>query len=313
MRHRPVLTFILALAMLLLAGCGDDEPALRVDFSARQEVHAPTPKQTLTYAYLPQYSHTVSYVRHHLMVQRLAQATGLDVRQVFPDTFDAHVKMVERGEIDISYSNPFVYIQLARSGARAFARVVEASGQPDFRGQIIVRSDREDIRTLEDCRGKRWVAVDPSSAGGFLYPLGHFAEHGIHADDFAEIGFSPGPGGKQEKVVMSVFAGAYDIGSVREGTLELLRGKIDLDQIRVLATSRSYPGWLYAARKGLDPEIVDKIGKALFELDRANPEDAVILSAANMVDIIPARDSDYDSVRRLVDQLHLGGPNGVAP
>jgi phosphonate transport system substrate-binding protein len=207
----------------------------------------------VTYAYLPQYSHTVSYERHRLLLEYLQKATGLPIRQLFPDTFDEHVKMVQRGEIDISFSNPFVYIRMAAAGARAFARIVEPSGAPEFYSLIITRKNNRDIQNLGDCRGKRWLAVDPTSAGGYLYALGEFYAHGITRQDFSEIAFAPGPGAKQEKVIMAVYAGAYDIGSVRDGTLSLLEGKIDLSQIRILAESRRYPGWVYAHRPGLDP------------------------------------------------------------
>jgi phosphonate transport system substrate-binding protein len=41
--------------------------------------------------------------------------------------------------------------------------------------------------------------VDPTSAGGYLYALGEFYDHGIRREDFAEIAFAPGPGAKQER------------------------------------------------------------------------------------------------------------------
>jgi phosphonate transport system substrate-binding protein len=104
---------------------------------------------------------------------------------------------------------------------------------------------------------------------------------------------------------MAVYAGAADIGSVRDGTLPLLEGKIDLSQIRILAESRSYPGWVYAHRPGLDPAVVEKISAAMFALDINRPDDAVILQTAGMRGIIPARDADYDPVRNLAEKLGM--------
>lgn len=299
------------IAVLFLMGCSDDEDAVFVDFSKREEVLLPVQrKDAITYAYLPQYSHAVSYGRHHLLIEYLSKVTGLTFRQVFPDTFEEHVKMVGRGEIDISFSNPFIYLRLASKGARAFARVIEPSGRPSFRGEIICRTDNDDIADLEDCRGTRWIAVDHSSAGGYLFPLGMFVEHGIRPDDFRRIDFAPGPGGKQEKVVLAVYAGAYDIGSIREGTLAILKDKIDLSQIRVLRRTRSYPGWVYAARKGMSPDVVQRIAQAMYSLDLNSPDDAVILNAAGIRGIIPATDVDYAPVRKLVETLGpaLGNP-----
>jgi len=313
-RFRPAwpgllrLAVALCVALLFCAACApgaDDEPALRVDMSKRQETVVPSPAAGITYAYLPQYSHTTSYKRHHLLVEYLAKATGLHLRQVFPDTFDDHVKMVAQGQIDISFTNPFVYIKLARQGAKSFARTIKASGKADFRSEIICRSDNKALKTPADCRGKRWIAVDPLSAGGFLFALGHFHDLGIERQDFAEIAFAPGPGGKQENVVLAVLAGKYDFGTIREGTLDVLRGRIDMDQIRVLGRTKAYPEWLFAARKGLDEAIVDKIAQAMFALNPADPEHEAILGAAGLAGIVPARDQDFDSVRELVQKLGL--------
>ncbi len=298
---------LLTLIPFMLFACGQDEESVRVDMSKREDIRVPEPEPAITYAYLPQYSHTVSYQRHNPLIEYLARETGLPIRQVFPDTFEEHRRMVEQGDIDISFSNPMTYIRLAESGARAFARIIEPSGNPTFRGQIIARKDNRAIHHLRDCKGKRWIAVDPLSAGGYLFALGLFLKHGITVDDFAEIAFAPGPGGKQEKAVLAVYAGKYDFASIREGTLDIVKDKISLDKIRIVARTRPYPGWVYAARKGLKPQIVDKISKAMFKLTMSNPGQASILSAAGMRGIIPATDHDYDAIRELAAKLGMYG------
>jgi phosphonate transport system substrate-binding protein len=305
---RRGLLAIFLLGGLFLGGCGDSEPVKKVDLSKREEVAVYKPEDAITYAYLPQYAHTVSYERHHLVMDYLSRATGLTFRQVFPDTFDEHMHMVGRGLIDITFSNPYIYVKIAeRYGARAFARVVEAGGKENFRGQIICRADDARIQTLEDVKGKRLIAVDPTSAGGFLYPWGLILEQGIRKSDLAEVAFAPGPGGKQEKVVMAVLSGKYDVGLIREGTLDVLARKVDMTQIRVLAHSRWYPGWVYTARQGLEPGIVDKIKHALLSLNMDNPEHAAILKKAGFIAVISAKDEDFNSVRRLAEIIESGG------
>jgi phosphonate transport system substrate-binding protein len=299
---------ILLLGLGGLWGCREGEPVKKIDLSKREEATRYRSENAITYAYLPQYAHTVSYARHHLVVDYLSRVTGLNIRQVFPDTFDEHMHMVGRGLIDLTFSNPFIYVKIAdRYGARAFARIVEPQGQENFRGQIICRADNQEIRTLADLKGKRLIAVDPTSAGGFLYPWGWLLENGLRKEDFQEITFAPGPGGKQEKVVMAVLSGKYDVGMIREGTLNILADKIDLRQIRVLAHSRWYPGWVYAARRGLDPTVVEKIKQALLALNINNPEHAAILKKAGFVAVIPAQDADFHPVRRLAELVEAGG------
>ncbi|MCG8531967.1 MAG: phosphate/phosphite/phosphonate ABC transporter substrate-binding protein [Desulfovibrionales bacterium] len=295
---------LLALCLpLFVSGCGEEVPVVKVDFDKRASLTVPTPEPAITYAYLPQYSHEVSYARHNPLLQYIAKETGLPLRQVFPDTFAEHVRMVERGEIDISFSNPFVYVQLAKLGSHAFARIKEPDGRPAFRGQIIVHAQNKAIQTLEDVVGKSWIAVDPYSAGGYLYALGYFSDHGIHKEDFREIAFAPGPGGKQEKAALAVYAGKYDVASVREGALDIVKDKINLQHIRVLAVTPEYPGWVYSARKGMDTETVTKIAAAMFKLSMDNKADSHILINAGTRGIIPATDSDYDPIRTLIQKI----------
>ncbi|HTZ18748.1 MAG TPA: PhnD/SsuA/transferrin family substrate-binding protein, partial [Dissulfurispiraceae bacterium] len=108
-----------------------------------------------------------------------------------------------------------------------------------------------------------------------------------------------------EKVVLAVHAGKYDLGTVRDGTLAVVSDKIDINEIRVIAQTRSYPDWVYAARKGLDPEVVAKIRKALLKLDRNNPEQKAILDAAQFGGIIPSNDQEFDAVRKLINTVEL--------
>ena len=298
--------WIVLLFFLLFPGCGEDEYVTKVDLSIREQVILKEEPGVVTYAYLPQYSHTVSHTRHHSLIQYLRKETGLNIKQIFPDTFDQHMKMVGQKKIDISYSNPFIYVKIAhRYGAKAFARIVEMTGKDKFRGQIISRADNSSIQTLSDCRNKRWIAVDSASAGGYLYPLGHFMSHGITKKDFKEISFAPGPGGKQEKVVLSVYAGKYDIGTIREGTLDVVSGKIDLNKIRILSTTDPYPGWVYAARKNLDKRKVEKLKQAFEKLDFNHKNHREILEAANFIKVIDSSDSDFDSVRQLAVRLGI--------
>jgi len=297
---------VIFICLFISVGCSQDEPAVKVDLSKKEQVSLKEEADVITYAYLPQYSHTVSYQRHHLLVEFLREETGLNIKQIFPDTFDQHMTMVGQGKIDISYSNPFIYIKIAhRYGARAFARIAEIYNQENFRGQIICRADNQLIKTIADCRGKSWIAVDSTSAGGYLYPLGHFIAQGIQKTDFSDIAFAPGPGGKQEKVVLAVYAGKYDVGTIREGTLNVVADKVDINEIRVIANTRWYPGWVYAAKADIDPKIVGKIRKALLKLDFKQEDHQHILEMADFVRVIPSDDCDFNPVRELAARVGI--------
>ena len=103
------------LILFLLAGCDGDEPAFKVDLSVRETPRVQQDVDGLTYAYLPQYSHSVSYQKHRRLVDYLRAKTGLNVRQIFPDNFGEHMKMAGEGKIDLSFTNPYFYVRMADS------------------------------------------------------------------------------------------------------------------------------------------------------------------------------------------------------
>lgn len=297
---------LLFIVFSFFLGACEDKDYPYVDLNDRQDIAISPSKPALTYAYLPQYSHTVSFERHHLLVKYLSAVTGLPIRQVFPDSFADHIKMVGNGKLDISYSNPFVYVKIAkRYKAQAIARVIENTGTPYFRGQIICRKDNKAINSVSDLKGKSWIAVDPSSAGGYLFVLGYLLNHGLKLSDFSEVSFARGSGGKQEQVVMAVYLGKYDFGSIREGTLDVVKKEIDVSQIRVLANTQWYPGWVFAVRSGLSKNVKEKIQQALLRLDIAKPDYRKILEAAGFKKVILATDKDYDPIRNLCKKLNI--------
>lgn len=267
-------------------------------------VSQPAPEK-ITYAYLPQYSQQVSLERHQDLISFLKEKTGLDIVQVFPEDFDDHMNKVGSGEIDISFSNPFVYIKIAELyGAEAFARTIEKEGNEMFRGEICVRKDSP-IQSITDLKGKKVMAVSMSSAGGYLFQRGMLMEAGIDPDEDLSVDFAKGAG-KQEEAFLAVYSGDYDACFVREGTRTVvMKDKVDISKIRVLAFSPWYPGWVYAGRKDLDPDIVNTIKSAMLMLDFEDPEDKVILEKANFVKIVPSEDKDFDSIRELATMLNL--------
>ncbi len=301
---KKVFYLFIFLATLILSSCGEGEEAISVSLEKREDITFSPRLPALTYAYLPQYSHTESFQRHHRLVEYIFEKTGLAMRQVFPDTFDDHINMFGQGKIDISFSNPFIYVKLAnRFGAQAMTRIIEQDGRAEFRGQIIARSDNDDVRTIEDCRDKSWVAVDPSSAGGYLFPLGHFVDHGLTLDDFKEVLFA---GGRQENVILGVYAGLHDIGSIREGALKVVEDKIDINQIKIIDNTRWYPGWVYAHSPRLPEDVVEQIREVMLSLDYDNnSEHRAILDAARFIGFVPSTDQDFDPVRELSHKVGL--------
>ena len=107
-------------------------------------------------------------------------------------------------------------------------------------------------------------------------------------------------------MILGVYAGLHDLGSIREGSLKVVENKIDINQIKVVASSRSYPGWVYAYSPRLPQEAADKIRAALLKLDyQHDPRHRAILDAAKFIGFVPSDDRDFDPVRDLSKKVGL--------
>ncbi len=251
------------------------------------------PKNAIKVAILPLYSAITLFERFDPLMRYLTAKTGHEFRLVIPKDFEDFYETIAHNEADFSYSNPYIYIQLADKGyLKAFANtVMEASGDI-FRGIIITHKDSP-IRTLEDLRGRHVMVVSYKSAGGFLAQKLLLNENKI--DVFKDLRLSEGK--RQEEVILNVYRKKVDAGFVRESALDVLKEEIDLSKIRTIATTQYIANWPFAAAKKTDERMALLLQKYLLELD-----DRRVLSAAGIRGFKAANDGDFDPLRKRIQQ-----------
>ena len=251
------------------------------------------PKNAIKVAILPLYSAITLYERFDPLMRYLTERTGREFRLVIPKDFEAFFETIARGDADFSYSNPYIYIQLADKGyLAAFANtIMEASGDI-FRGIIITHRDSA-IRTLEDLRGRHVMVVSYKSAGGFLAQKLLLTENRI--DVFKDLVLSEGK--RQEEVILNVYRRRVDAGFVRESALEVLKEEIDLREIRIVATTPYIANWPFAAGTKTDAKMAGLVRQHLLDLT-----DKRVLDAAGIRGFKAAGDGDFDTLRKRIRQ-----------
>jgi phosphate/phosphite/phosphonate ABC transporter binding protein len=244
-------------------------------------------------AILPLYSAITLFDRFDPLMRHLTRTTGREFKLVIPRDFEDFFETVKRGDVEFSYSNPYIYIQLADAGhLRAFATTVMQASGDIFRG-IIITHRSSPIRTIHDLKGKDVMVVSYKSAGGFLAQKLLLAEHGI--DVFRDLRLREGK--RQEEVILNVYRRTADAGFVRETALDVLREEIDLNRIRVVATTSYIANWPFAVTKNADRALVSLVQKSLLSL-----KDARVLSAAQITAFRAASDGDFDGLRSRIRQ-----------
>lgn len=249
-------------------------------------------KKSIKVAILPLYSAITLFDRFDPLMRYLSDKTGYEFKLVIPKDFEDFFDTVKRGRVQFSYSNPYIYIQLADRGyLSAFANTMLASSGDNFRGIIITRADSP-IKTIEDLRGRHVMAVSYKSAGGFLVQKLLLAETGI--DVFKDLRLTEGK--RQEEVILNVYRRNVDAGFVRESALDVLKEELDLGKIRIVARTPYIANWPFAASRTADRKIVDEVRKDLLEL-----RDSRILSSAKVQRFIAASDRDFDGLRKRIE------------
>ena len=235
---------------------------------------------------------------------------------IVPLAHDQIAPSVRKGEIDFLLTNSSFYVELEQQyGINRIATLKEmrlGRAYSKYGSVIFARKERSDIRTMNDLKGRSFMAVSEDSLGGWRMTWRELKEIGIDPyRDFTSLFF----GETHDTVVYAVRDGVVDAGTVRTNTLEELsaEGKINLSDFYAfprlhgqdeptpyLCTTREYPDWPMAKMKNTPDELAEKVAVALLQMRTDSP---AALAAGCAGWTIPL---NYQPVTELMMALRLG-------
>jgi PAS domain S-box-containing protein len=186
--------------------------------------------------------------------------------------------------VDIVITDPAEYLVYShRIGlSPPIATLVEINdGKPlqGFGGTILVRSERAELKNLEDLRHQRIAAADKGSLAGFQMQAYELAKKNIQLPQDATVIFTDLP---HENMLQTLLDGRADAAFVRSGLLEtwLSEGKVKPGQLRVInqvgypgypyaLSTPIYPNWLVATMRQLDLELAERLAAALLLMPKS--------------------------------------------
>jgi len=245
------------------------------------------------------------------LIQFLEKETGYYFVTAVPTSYIAVVEAFGTDRADIAIINSFSYLLAhEKYGANAVLRVIRTGNQAFYRGQIIVRTD-SGIEKLEDLNGKSIAYVDASSASGYILPSALLRKKGIKParETFAM---------KHDNVVIMVYQRQVDAGATFYSPPHPVTGEpLDarsrvkkqypdvFEKIKILALTDSLPNDPVVFRKGMPRVMVEKIKNALLKFANSEEGKKVMPDIYSMEGLIETKDSDYDLLRRLVNEAGL--------
>jgi PAS domain S-box-containing protein len=243
-----------------------------------------------------------------------SRVPGQSFRMVQLATIEDLLQAVERRQLDFAFTTPVVMVELnVRYGARPIATVMQPApgGQnyPWLAGDVFVKDARTDIRTMNDVRGKRVVALSPLALGGWLSVVREWRKAGIREDrDLASLRFVF----SYAKVVDEVCRGTADIGILGANALMAATDQCP-EKIRVLpgngpeidprypapVSTELYPEEAFAVTREENEAVVAQVTTALLAIE---PGSDVAKAATAGAFTAPL---SYAPVQQLMQDLRL--------
>lgn len=255
------------------------------------------------------------------LAQLLEKETGYSFKVSVPTSYAAVIEAMGANNVDVGWLATFAYV-LARDkfGADAILATVR-QGSKTYTGQIIVHAD-SGITSLDQLRGKKFAFVDPSSASGYLYPNALLKQKiGDYSDSFfSERIFAGG----HDKVVIAVHGKQVDAGatfgdSAPGGPPTDARTRVQstvpdvMEKVRVIAVTDPIPNDTVSVRKGMSPDMVNKLREGLLKVAQSDDGKKALKDLYQIDGLAPSSDADYNPVREAARVLNLNLEQELAP
>ena len=275
--YRYVLVAVLAAAL-------NATPATAADPAGDPLVMGVLPRRNVT--------DTVNMFRP--LAVEIEKATGRRVELKTARDFSAFWQEVSSQRYDLVHLNQLQYIKAKRHyGYRAIAKN-EERGKSTVRGAVIVRAD-SGISSVHELKGKRIAfGGDRNAVVSYLIPSALLRQAGLGPNDYEEV-FTRNP---MNAVVVTYIGETDASGANSLATQPGFVTGVDASKLRVLAQSEPLPHLPWAVSSRLTPALVAQIQHTLTGL-RETEAGQHALASAQLTDLVPASDSDYDPHRRL--------------
>jgi phosphonate transport system substrate-binding protein len=295
---------LLSLALLLAAGC-----------SMVQPTSAPlgTEQNPVKLALAPSTDPQKVLAAGQPLVRLLEAETGLRIKLSVPTSYSATIEAMGTHNVDIGWLAPLAYI-LARDRVGADLLAVHVrGGSTTSVGQIVVRAD-SGIADLKGLIGRRVAFADDGSIAAYHLPRALLAGEGIDVVAFLVESVQDG----DDRVLLAVYDRQADGGAIRwtgvsgatgvspiVGASARTRPADLAEQIRVVAQTDPAPNDVVGVRRGVPPEVSQKLRDGLIRA-AASPSGAAALGELYGIDgLAPLTDADFAPLREAVRVLGL--------
>ncbi|MCB5224542.1 MAG: phosphate/phosphite/phosphonate ABC transporter substrate-binding protein [Candidatus Cloacimonadaceae bacterium] len=296
-------TFLLIIFAVFLTSCMSDADRL-----AKANLELGSKKNPIKMYFVPSMEASSVISSGEAIADWMHKETGYHFKVAVPTSYAAVIEAIGSYQADVAWLATFAYV-LAHDKYGADVKFITVrNGLTKYCGQFVARAD-SGIDSLSHIAGKVVAYTDAASTAGYIYPSAILKREGIEPAKYTFAGGHP-------QAIMAVYNGNADVGCTywspeangrpRDAREKLLDTYPDvLEKVKIVALTDSIPNDTVTFRRGLPQDVEEKLMKALEKFAQTGQGQEILHKLYDIDGLQPAKDADYDIVRRTLETLEM--------
>ena len=265
-----------------------------------------TPK-SLSIQFVPSQNAQTLEARAKPLEKMLSKRLGIPVIVTTSTSFNAPIEAMSSKKIDVAFLPPDGYVLAHKRGVADVLLQAERYGikQPNgqatknlvksYRAEILVRKNSK-IKSWKDLKGKSISIQDPTSSGGYLFPVAELKQKGLDVTKDCKLVTVTG----HDQGVLNVLNGDTDAAFVFEDA----RNTVKKDQPDIMNKvvpiyfTHDIPNDTISVRSDMSKAFRKKLAKAFIDIAHTKEGHKVIEQVYTHQGYAYTKDSDFDVIRR---------------
>lgn len=251
---------------------------------------------TLTLGVFPRKGFSQTLEQFTPLAEYLSRQSGREVVLRSGRNFAEFWQGVEQRQYDLVHYNQYHYVRSKKAFGYEVIAKNEEFHESTISGALLVRRD-SGIETLTDLRGKKVIFGGGQRAmQSYIVASYLLEEAGLQPSDY-EYAFASSP---LNAIFATYYRRAVAAGSADINLqLPMIKKRIDTTQLRVLAKGEALAHLPWAVKAELPEPLKQQLSQLLTTLTES-PAGRAVLKSADLTDILPASDGEYDAHRRMI-------------
>ena len=256
-------------------------------------------EEALVLGIFPRFAATAVHDAFDPLAKYLSAELGREVKIETTKDQNSFAEAIAGKRYDIVHFNQLNYVESHVNSGYDVVAMNEEFGKGTVAAALVIRKD-SGIKSIADLRGKTIVfGGGPKAMVAYIANVVLLQKAGLKKGDYKEE-FAKSPVNAMTAVFhkQAIAGGAGDIGLKVQAGNEVL----DVDELSILAVGEQLPHLPWAVKTSLGPDMTKKIQDALLKV-KSSKDGAEILKAAHLTNLLPAKDADFEIVRKMIKDV----------